>query len=234
MARERQKTKIASSFRREAAVDHLEFTRQGRALKNIVVDDNCKDVLCLQKLEGGQLGCFSTIWFNPLEEEDKRLDGRGEKPNMIEPIQEFPLLHDTSNIIHYTEIDYLGSSLPTLQHSQPLAQLPCPVIPDKQTPPRPPLPPPPPPPPPPLKKSVKRNPPAPPPPLNRGTLVSSLKPPTAPRGKVNSSSRAEASTEQSSKGNEVQLKMKPLHWDKVTANVDHSLVWNEINGGSFR
>ncbi|XP_028784091.1 formin-like protein 8 [Neltuma alba] len=28
-------------------------------------------------------------------------------------------------------------------------------------------------------------------------------------------------------------RLKPLHWDKVTANVDHSTVWDQINDGSF-
>ncbi|GFY88365.1 actin-binding FH2 (formin homology 2) family protein [Actinidia rufa] len=32
----------------------------------------------------------------------------------------------------------------------------------------------------------------------------------------------------------VKLKLKPLHWDKVNLNVDHSMVWHKIDGGSFR
>ncbi|XP_016176623.1 formin-like protein 8 [Arachis ipaensis] len=31
-----------------------------------------------------------------------------------------------------------------------------------------------------------------------------------------------------------QTRLKPLHWDKVVANVDHSTVWDHINDGSFR
>lgn len=31
-----------------------------------------------------------------------------------------------------------------------------------------------------------------------------------------------------------QTKLKPLHWDKVVANADHSMVWDKIGGGSFR
>ncbi|KDO69817.1 hypothetical protein CISIN_1g0370511mg, partial [Citrus sinensis] len=30
------------------------------------------------------------------------------------------------------------------------------------------------------------------------------------------------------------VKLKSLHWDKVATNVDHSMVWNEINDGSLR
>ncbi|KAG5230092.1 formin protein [Salix suchowensis] len=55
-------------------------------------------------------------------------------------------------------------------------------------------------------------------------LISSLKPPAVPRGRLNSKSR---------NGNG-HTKLKPLHWDKVTANVDHSMVWDEINDGSLR
>ncbi|KAK9107934.1 hypothetical protein Syun_023945 [Stephania yunnanensis] len=29
-------------------------------------------------------------------------------------------------------------------------------------------------------------------------------------------------------------KLKPLHWDKVTAKADHSMVWDKISDGSFR
>ncbi|KAK7330437.1 hypothetical protein VNO77_24631 [Canavalia gladiata] len=31
-----------------------------------------------------------------------------------------------------------------------------------------------------------------------------------------------------------QTRLKPLYWDKIVANVDHSTVWDQINDGSFR
>ena len=31
-----------------------------------------------------------------------------------------------------------------------------------------------------------------------------------------------------------QTRLKPLHWDKVNTNVDHAMVWDKIDGGSFR
>jgi hypothetical protein len=31
-----------------------------------------------------------------------------------------------------------------------------------------------------------------------------------------------------------EVKMKPLHWDKVNTNLDHSMVWDKIDRGSFR
>ncbi|KAI9125314.1 hypothetical protein K1719_003930 [Acacia pycnantha] len=99
---------------------------------------------------------------------------------------------------------------------------PPPLIPDKKAPAPPPPPPPakkgpaPPPPPPPAKKG-----PAPPPaPPMAGNLKASSKPPPSP---------AEMSGEDTDK-----VKLKPLHWDKVTTNVDHSMVWDKLDRGSFR
>ncbi|KAJ8536409.1 hypothetical protein K7X08_034810 [Anisodus acutangulus] len=77
--------------------------------------------------------------------------------------------------------------------------------------------------------------PSPPPPPEGGCLSSSIKPPTAPRGKGSSQDKTEAPTKEKSKDNgEIQVKLRPLHWDKVIANADHSMVWDEINNGSFR
>nr|GMD16984.1 formin-like protein 4 [Ipomoea batatas] len=43
------------------------------------------------------------------------------------------------------------------------------------------------------------------------------------------------SSEQGTSGNgKEQVKLKPLHWDKVNANADHSMVWKKIEGGSFK
>ncbi|KAL0342766.1 UNVERIFIED_CONTAM: Formin-like protein 8 [Sesamum calycinum] len=50
----------------------------------------------------------------------------------------------------------------------------------------------------------------------------------------NRRSRAEEPSEEGVNKNGGQMKLKPLHWDKVIANADHSMVWNEINDGSFR
>ncbi|XP_038886617.1 formin-like protein 4, partial [Benincasa hispida] len=53
------------------------------------------------------------------------------------------------------------------------------------------------------------------------------KPPPAPPPK------AVANSGSSSAGND-QTRLKPLHWDKVNTNVDHAMVWDKIDGGSFR
>ncbi|GMP53217.1 hypothetical protein CsSME_00018752 [Camellia sinensis var. sinensis] len=86
------------------------------------------------------------------------------------------------------------------------------------------------PPPHPLPTSAKRNPAPLPPPPGTGGLVSSMKPSHVPRGNTSINSRVEAPNGESTKG----IKLKPLHWDKVIANADHSVVWDEINDGSFR
>ncbi|XP_073145591.1 formin-like protein 8 [Henckelia pumila] len=118
-----------------------------------------------------------------------------------------------------------------------------------------PLPPPPPPPPPPPqlappappllpKKRYLKPPPvppgppklkpvAPPPPANRKGQIGQHKPPVPTKEMGSSHVRVETSSIEQENGG-VQMKLKPLHWDKVTANVDHSMVWNEINDGSFR
>ncbi|KAL1818381.1 hypothetical protein ACET3Z_013250 [Daucus carota] len=221
IAREREKNKSASSFRREVDVEHMNCIQGVRTLEKIVVDANGKEVVYMQKVEGGQLRCFSTIWFNPLDEAEKREN----KLQISEPLQD-------------KHMELPGSGLSTLQqNSQP----------ERETPPL--LTPPPPPPPPPLMKAISRAPPPPPPPRipakrdpseppprqSPGALVSPLKPPTAPRFQVHNKGRAEALTQGSSTTKSgIHKKMKPLHWEKVNADVDHSLVWKEINDGSLR
>ncbi|KAG5618276.1 hypothetical protein H5410_018100 [Solanum commersonii] len=123
---------------------------------------------------------------------------------------------------------------------------PQPPIPPPPPPPQPPIPPPAPPPPPPplpMKRIAKAPTPpnagkiksSPPPPPKGGGLSSLIKPPIAPRGKGSRKDKAEAQNEEKSNENgETQVKLRPLHWDKVIANADHSMVWDEINNGSFR
>ncbi|GFZ07775.1 formin homologue 4 [Actinidia rufa] len=186
---------------------------------SIIVDENGLDVLYLRNLEQGQLlSCFSKIWINPMEEEEeKKVDTRGEKPpNNLDPIQKIPLLYKSRNT----------ADLPELVKPVPPQPPQPPVGLSKQSPPQPPATPPP---------SAKRNPAQPPPPPGAGGSFTLLKPPPAPRGKAKSNSHGEAPIGESTRGiGNVQMKLKPLHWDKVIANADHSLVWDEINDGSFR
>ncbi|KAI3452779.1 hypothetical protein Pfo_009442 [Paulownia fortunei] len=87
-----------------------------------------------------------------------------------------------------------------------------------------------PPPPPPIPSNIRPAPPPLPPP-NAGASSSPLKPP-APNGMPSNrlSSLGEGT---SGKGNG-QVKLKPLHWDKVNPNVQHSMVWDKIDNGSFK
>ncbi|XVE75133.1 hypothetical protein DITRI_Ditri12bG0071800 [Diplodiscus trichospermus] len=136
------------------------------------------------------------------------------------------------------------SSMPRPQPSIPPPLLPIQNNTSPLTPQLPPLPPPPNrtpvPPPPPDRTSVPPPPPfpvqspAPPPPPPMSSSVTSLKPPPAARdksriGKPGGYSCGDGATEN---GNN-KVKLKPLHWDKVNKNVDHSMVWDKIKGGSF-
>lgn len=95
--------------------------------------------------------------------------------------------------------------------------------------PPPPGPPPPPPPkppapaPPPLPMARPPNPPKP------GNLA---RPP--PLGGKNRGQSAAASDGTEKSGDTGKAKLKPFFWEKVMANPDHSMVWNEIKSGSFQ
>lgn len=85
------------------------------------------------------------------------------------------------------------------------------------------------PPPPPPKVGGLTKPPPPPPPPKVGGLTKPPPPPPVLQGKA---AKRDGRVGQSStlEG----PKMKPLHWDKVEVNGDHSMVWDKIEGGSFR
>ncbi|KAA8540879.1 hypothetical protein F0562_024983 [Nyssa sinensis] len=201
-----------------------EFGHKGGNLRGLIVDENGLDVLYLRKLEGGQLrSCFSKVWFNPMEEEEeKKIDSRGDKPITNEKIQEIPLLLEPSDTVDLAPAKV--AELPPPQPPPPPPP-PPPLGSVKQTPQ---LPPPPPLPPLPIKKTLMAPPPPPSPPL----------PPPPPAKRIPTpatSVRAEVPPGESSNAmSDVQMKLKPLHWDKVAANGDHSMVWDEINDGSFR
>ncbi|XP_075473539.1 formin-like protein 4 [Primulina tabacum] len=99
--------------------------------------------------------------------------------------------------------------------------------------PAPPMPPPPPgkgsaPTPPPPMPSNKGPAPPPPPPPSSASSASSL---PATKGVIGKSSSSEG--EGSSSNGNGQVKLKPLHWDKVNPDVKHSMVWDNIDNGSF-
>lgn len=110
---------------------------------------------------------------------------------------------------------------------------------------------PPPPPPPPTPPAVQSlavgavakgpSPPPPPPPPTKGPpppplpKASSSRPPTLPKGMASTSKKDQPLAEDINENGDGQVKLKPLHWDKVNPNVvDHSMVWDKIDGGSFK
>ncbi|XP_047318704.1 formin-like protein 4 [Impatiens glandulifera] len=82
-----------------------------------------------------------------------------------------------------------------------------------------------PPPPPPRSKPPVSKPPPPP-------LPGSKPPPPPPRSAAAQASSSSSGTAIDSNG---QVKMKPLHWDKVNpTNEEHSMVWHGLQKGSFK
>ncbi|CAB4264486.1 unnamed protein product [Prunus armeniaca] len=181
-------------------------------------------------------------------------DAEGIRRRKHEPIQEVPLLRGKSSSSHINDVSEVSDpnrirsmALKAVEKSEPEVELTI----RSSSPPPPPSPPPTPPPPPllpPLPISNKKSPAAPPPPPPPSTIAamnSSAPPPppppkpkarslnalskpsTGPKGMEGDSKPAECS---SGAGNG-QVKLKPLHWDKVnTNNTQHSMVWDKIDG----
>ncbi|KAB5524909.1 hypothetical protein DKX38_022658 [Salix brachista] len=229
-AKKREKNKIDPSFRREAMATGDEF--KSRKVRKF----NGQDLLYVKNLDRKPINTFPKVTLNPSYEEEgeeKRVDVIVERFKKYEPQEVLPWEPSSYGIGHGKATE------PVLRNREPTALVsetespkppPLPSPPRKKIPPPPPLPPPPTPTKPPI--ITKKNS-APPPEI--GGLISSLKPPAVPRGRLNSKSREWAPTEGSLRGtSNGHTKLKPLHWDKVTANVDHSMVWDEINDGSLR
>ncbi|KAJ6339884.1 hypothetical protein OIU77_007766 [Salix suchowensis] len=231
-AKKREKNKIDPSFRREAMATGDEF--KSRKVRKF----NGQDLLYVKNLDRKPINTFSKVTLNPSYEEEgeeKRVDVIVERFKKYEPQEVLPWEPSSYGTGHGKATE------PVLRNREPTAlvsETDSPKPPRLPSPPRkkipPPPPPPLPPPPTPTKPPIitKKNS-APPPEI--GGLISSLKPPAVPRGRLNSKSREWAPTEGSLRGtSNGHTKLKPLHWDKVTANVDHSMVWDEINDGSLR
>ncbi|PIA62298.1 hypothetical protein AQUCO_00200356v1, partial [Aquilegia coerulea] len=213
------------------------FKRFDGTLKGLIVDEQGLDVLYWRKLESGN---FKTsfrkeVLAKPIGDEGKSFSKR-EKRAKDNLIQEIPLLRgksSSSSAQIRPELDEINqnreSSRPwASKHSHELAAVKSasPVLPPVSAPPPPP---PPTPPPPPAPIPVKKNPAPPPlPPPQVSSLSLSSKPPAPPKSKSSGSKGADSAS------GAAQTKLKPLHWDKVTAKADHSMVWDKINGGSFR
>ncbi|XP_048427761.1 formin-like protein 4 [Pyrus x bretschneideri] len=226
-----------------------EFSRYDGNLKGFIVDENGLDVLYWKKLEAiNSKKSFRKELFRKDGEEDEGSSRRRRR----EPIQEVPLLRGKSSTSHINDVPELVSdrirngstALKAIEKSkEPEVEL---TIRSSSPPPYtspPPTPPPPPPPPmlppvpiaikkssaalppPPAPKVAAKNGPAPPPPPKVRSLNALSKPSPGQKGEPGESS--------SGAGND-QVKLKPLHWDKVnTNNTQNSMVWDKMDG-SFR
>ncbi|CAI0386534.1 unnamed protein product [Linum tenue] len=227
------------------------FVRSGGNVKGLIVDENGLDVVYWRKLEGQSKknGYQKKVFQSPPEDEGAAEHDEIEDESTSR--NEIPLLRGKSSTSQFSipsekRIPYGGASFAAgggseialvsaaVEKPKPTPQFSTPPPPPPAAPPMPPprLPAAPPPPPPPLQnKALAPPPPAPPRKPNA--------PPPPPPGKAGSASRQTANegSEKSGEpsGSGAQVKLKPLHWDKVNKNnADHSMVWDKLHGGSFR
>ncbi|KAG6429629.1 hypothetical protein SASPL_107681 [Salvia splendens] len=225
------------------------FRRYGGNVKGLIVDENGLDVLYWRNMQEGenqnQAGYrkqnFKSLKEEQQEEEKRVVSERERERRSKPPVQELPLLRgksSTSQSLIWAEEknDQIIEKAPSFANGVAAVKVEKQLL--QNGPPPPPLPPPPgapsrlsapppivkvgaiakkspapPPPPPPIPANIGPSPPPPPP--------SSTKPPNK-----RSSSAGESSSE--------KVKLKPLHWDKVNPNVEHSMVWDKIDKGSFK
>lgn len=245
LSRYHQRQKVGG-FLRESGVNLEYINKVGGNVKGLIVEENGVDVLYVMDTERRPLmSGFPNSIFNPSyedDEEEKRIDimvqrSKESKPQIPQACESPNLVSHENQVKPESQTPSVSTSLtpnlaqsPQLAPIQPLPQSSPMIIENTKTQP-PPAPPPPPPPP-------TRPPPPPPgpPPLPKASgFISSLKPPPVPKGKTNMKNTIEGMVGESSREkSENQTRLKPLHWDKVVANVDHSTVWDQINDGSFR
>ncbi|KAK7411517.1 hypothetical protein VNO78_02951 [Psophocarpus tetragonolobus] len=254
VARYHHRHKVGASLLRESGVNLEYINKVGGNVKGLIVEENGVDVLYVMDTERRPLiNGFSNSIFNPSyehDEEEKRIDIMVQRSKLSKPDTpqqcESPILVGQENQVKLVSpISSVSTSKTPRQNLpqspqlapplQPLPQSSPMILENKKT--QPPLSPPSPPPLPPPTPPTRPPPPPPgPPPLPKASgFISSLKPPPAPKGKINIRSTKEGMVGESSREKGVgQTRLKPLHWDKVVANVDHSTVWDQINDGSFR
>ncbi|KDP21283.1 hypothetical protein JCGZ_21754 [Jatropha curcas] len=195
-------------------------------LRSVIIDENGLDVVYWKRLqeENKNRGLKKLEIHNNVQEnqEQENDEETVQERNGQEPIQEIPLLRGKSTTSQNKVVSV-----------------------------HPPMPPPPPPRPPPVPIKINNSPPPPPPPppipaRNNNSVAPA--PPPIPAKKVNapppppphksakgmgSKSGADESSSSTGEGNP-QVKLRPLHWDKVNRDVAHSMVWDRIGAGSFR
>ncbi|KAM6570581.1 hypothetical protein CsatB_018566 [Cannabis sativa] len=190
-------------------IGRSEFVRYDGGFKGFIVDENGLDVLYWRKLEMKNNNNNN----NNNSKENGNDDNRRRRRN--EAVQEIPLLRGRSSSSHVVKVVVpVEEEEPETRSSSSSSSAPPPSAP--------PTPPPPPPPPP---KNTPAPAPPPPPPPKRHNLHSVAKPPLGSKG----------GKEEATMSTTAPVKLKPLHWDKVNTNAEHSMVWDKVNdNGSFR
>ncbi|GLT40042.1 hypothetical protein SLA2020_142000 [Shorea laevis] len=234
-------------------VTRNEFERYDGNLKGLIVDENGLDVLYWRNLEeGNNRNGLQKQNFDGSKDEEEEEEGRfvhRDRRRKVGPMQEIPLLRGKSSTSHVEipPVDDNDSAKVTPALPPPSAGVTLMAVGKHEAPIQPPVPPPPPalvpppkalPPPPPLpiqnnnKKSAA--PPPPPPPIPGRKNLAPPPPPPKVGGPAMAPPGGPKSGESlAAEGRNGQVKLKPLHWDKVN-RTDHSMVWDKIEGGSFR
>jgi hypothetical protein len=207
---------------------HGQFSRVEGNVKGVVLDENGLDVLS---------------WRKHQVEDKKNSSHKQELRRKSEPTQEIPLIRGkfstsekkvvpeaTVPTVSYQSID-AGTAINAIEKPKtsqpsnpPLTRSPTPppqspmAIPNKQVPA---------PPPPPTNPAKQKH----QPPKAAGLAASSNLPPFN-KGESGGSSTGQGSTSAGTRNG--QVKVKPLHRDKVNKNTGHSMAWDKIDGGSFR
>ncbi|KAL6187422.1 hypothetical protein ACLB2K_038821 [Fragaria x ananassa] len=212
-----------------AVVNANEFERYDGNLKGFIVDEDGLDVLYWRKLEAKNSKKKSfkkeAMRNRDAGEEEIDEDHNGEGTSRENELPLFRGRSSTSNmdlVPEGNEQIRMGSSRmmapKAVENREQAAEL---TFQSSGSPPPPHSPPPT---PPPLPMKVPAVPlPPPPPPVKLPGL-----PPAPPPKPKSRSLNAMAKPEP--KG----VKLKPLHWDKVNTNHEHSMVWDKIDNGSFR
>ncbi|XP_076902086.1 formin-like protein 4 [Bidens hawaiensis] len=198
------------------------FTRV-EGIKGVIVDEEGLDVLYWKNLDDDDDSGDKNAIFNK-KEHPARVDHGGRKSKKFDvPIQEAPLLDEESSGSQV----YQQSLMTSQRSSRTLPPTPPPqaVAENKNIVPLPP-------PPPRVVGEQKSNLPPPPPPP-RPQVVGGQKtnlPPPPPLPLAPKTNGLASSTEPPQQ----KVQLKPLHWDKVNANVGHPTAWDKMDNGSFR
>ncbi|KAK4780817.1 hypothetical protein SAY87_016923 [Trapa incisa] len=226
-----------------------ESSRFVGSIKGVIVDENGLDVLYWRKLQGNKSGSprqrssfkrSEIVAGSPSQSpspRDREENEAQDEERLPRTFQEVPLLRgmsSTSEHNSYSTSRQADLPPPTMAPPKPLESAISETIQSSNStavpspPTLPPLPPPP-----PMTGQVKNQvpPPPPAPPVKAGGVPSSLKPPPPQATKI-ATSKAEGSS--SGAGGANQAKLKPLHWDKVNVENSNSMVWNKMEGGSFK